>query len=145
MWFPKFLDDIIDPSSIFDRIRGKSYHHVRSFTCCVDMYISEPKYRLKYSCSMCIYFLNTIERAFRYGTWKSWYLIDTDNPTLSNDKKIKFIVDPTEKDKSKKNNPVKRKSSPVESTSKKFDDRSLILQEYRCRYKEHDEIQEVKY
>ena len=145
MWFSKCLNDIVDSSRIFYRIGGKSYDHIRCLTCSMDMNITESEYRLKYPCGMCIHFLNTIERALRYSTRKCWYLINTDNPGLCDDKEIEFIIDPTEEDESQEYNPIEWESSPIESASKEFDNRSLVLDKYCRRNKKCNEVEEMEY
>lgn len=79
----------------------------------MDVDIAKSKNRLKDSGGMCIYFLDTVEATFAYSSRKGRELLDPDNPWISDNKEIKFVVDPVEEDKSQKGNPVNSYPGPV--------------------------------
>jgi hypothetical protein len=101
-----FLDNIIDPTSILDGVRGIFYYHIRGVTRGTDMHIPIAEYSLPYSCRMCIYFLDSIETTFTYYAREDGELLDPDHSRVRDDEEIEFIIDPTQKDEGKEHDPV---------------------------------------
>ena len=122
------LDDVIDPTAVLDRIWSVVHDHVRCLTRCMDMDIPESKYSLENPCCMSIDLLYSIEWAFRHASRKGWDLVYTNDSRVCDDEYVELIIDPVEKDKCEKYDPVERESSPVESTSYEVDDNALVIQ-----------------
>ena len=120
------LDDVIDPTAVLDRIWSVVHDHVRCLTRCMDMDIPESKYRLENPCCMSIDLLYSIEWAFRHASRKGWDLVYTNDSRVCDDEYVELIIDPVEKDKCEKYNPVERHPSPVERTSDNINNPILI-------------------
>ena len=140
-----FLDNVIDPASILYRIRCIANHHVRGLTRRMDMDIPESEEWLNNPWGMSIHFLNTVEWAFTHGSRQRWYLIDTDDPRISDNEEIEFIIDPVDQYKCEKYDPIEWEPSPIEATSKEINNCDLIIHQYGCRYEEREKIEKVKY
>ena len=108
------------------------------------MDISESKYSLKHSGSMSVYFLDAIEATLRHTTWERWNLLDTDDARVCDDEKIKFIIDPVEKDKCQECYPVYRHARPIDSLiSDNVNNDELIIEKYPRRNDKGEKVEKV--
>lgn len=138
------LDDIVDSASIFYRIRSIVYYHVRSFACGMDMDIAISEDSLEDSGCMSINFLDSIETTFCYSSWKCGNLLDSNHSRVSDDKKIKLIINPVKKDKCKKGNPIDSYASPINCLiANDINNRVFISKEYPRSNNKREKVEEV--
>ena len=140
-----FLYHIIDSTAILYRVWSIVHDHIRCLTRSMNMYVSESKYSLEYTCCVSIHLLNTIETTLCDTTWECWDLLYTDHARVGDDEEIEFVIDPVEEDKCEKKYPIYRESSPVDRSSEYLHDRSSIGDEYPWAREEGDEVEKVKY
>ena len=144
MFISILLDDIVDATRVFYRVWCIVDDHVWCLTRRTDMDITEFKDRLEYPWGMCIDLLDSIERTLGDISRKCWNLLDTNHSRIRDDKEVEFIIDPVDKDKCKKNNPIYRKSSPIERSSDKIHDRASVGDQYPRTYKERKKVKKMK-
>ncbi len=110
------------------------------------MDIPKPEYRLQDTSGMSIHLLDTIETTLSNCTGKGWYLLDSYDTRVSDDDDIELIIDPVEKDKCQKYDPVQRESSPVESLKlEDIDDSSFVCEKYPWTQEEQNKVKKMKY
>ena len=140
-----FLDHVIDPTTVLDRIWCVAHDHIRRLTRSIYMYIPEAEYRLEDTCCMGIHLLDTVETTLCDAAWECWDLLYTDHARVGDDEEIEFVIDPVEEYKCEKKYPIYRESSPVDRSSEYLHDRSSIGDEYPWAREEGEEVEKVKY